>query len=80
MREVVRAYILIQNQVGVSDEVARGVAKIKGVASADVVTGPYDVIALAEAGSLDELGQLVVGKVQAIDGVTRTLTCPMMSL
>jgi DNA-binding Lrp family transcriptional regulator len=77
---VVRAYILIQNEVGASREVARDVSQIKGVASADAVTGPYDVIALAEAGNIDELARLVVGKVQAIAGVTRTLTCPVIRL
>jgi DNA-binding Lrp family transcriptional regulator len=79
-REGVKAYILIQNQVGASAEVARDVARIKGAISAEAVTGPYDVIALAEAGSLDELGRLVVGRVQAIEGVTRTLTCPVVRL
>ncbi|HEV8682444.1 MAG TPA: Lrp/AsnC ligand binding domain-containing protein [Actinomycetota bacterium] len=78
--EVVRAYILIQNQVGLSAGVARDVAQIKGVNSAEVVTGPYDVIAQAEAPNLDEVGRLVVGKVQAIEGVTRTLTCPVVRL
>jgi DNA-binding Lrp family transcriptional regulator len=76
--EVVRAYILIQSQVGASAEVARDVAQIKGVTSGEAVTGPYDVIALVEARNLDELGRLVVGKVQAIEGVTRTLTCPVV--
>ena len=47
---------------------------------ADDVTGPYDVIARAEAGTLDELGKMVVGKVQLIDGITRTLTCPVVHL
>jgi DNA-binding Lrp family transcriptional regulator len=75
-----RAYILIQNEVGASREVARDVSQIKGVTSADVVTGPYDVIAVAEAGNIDELGRLVVGKVQPIAGVTRTLTCPVIRL
>ncbi|HWO71362.1 MAG TPA: Lrp/AsnC ligand binding domain-containing protein, partial [Actinomycetota bacterium] len=44
----------------------------------EVVTGPYDVVVVAEARSLDELGKLVVSKVQAVDGVTRTLTCPVV--
>jgi DNA-binding Lrp family transcriptional regulator len=79
-REAIKAYILIQNEVGASREVARDVAQIKGVTSAEVVTGPYDVIVVAEAGSIDELGRLVVGKVQVIAGVTRTLTCPVIRL
>lgn len=78
--QMIRAYILIQNQMGASAEVARHAAQIRGVTSAEVVTGPYDVIAVAEAGDLEELGRLVVGKVQTIEGVTRTLTCPSLGL
>ena len=50
------------------------------VASADDVTGPYDVIARAEAETVDELGRMVVSKVQMIDGITRTLTCPVVNI
>jgi DNA-binding Lrp family transcriptional regulator len=75
-----RAYILIQNEAGTSAGVARAVAEAKGVTSADVVSGPYDVIALTEFSTLNELGRFVVSKIQAIDGVTRTLTCPVVRL
>jgi DNA-binding Lrp family transcriptional regulator len=44
------------------------------------VTGPYDVIVRAEAASVDELGQLVVAKVQAVPGITRTVTCPVVHI
>lgn len=73
---VITAYILVQAEVGKGASVGKEVAAITQVRSADVVTGPYDVIALAEAESIDELGRLVVAKIQAVDGVTRTLTCP----
>jgi hypothetical protein len=36
------------------------------------------VIARVEARNLDELGKLVVARVQAVDGITRTLTCPVV--
>ena len=74
------AYILIQTGVGGSLAAAKRVAGIEGVVSAEVVTGPYDVIVRAEARSLDELGRLVVAKIQAVPGVTRTLTCPVVHL
>jgi DNA-binding Lrp family transcriptional regulator len=74
------AYILIQTEVGMTGRVAAEIAGIKGVLSADGVTGPYDVIVRAEANSLDELGKLVVGRIQAVDGVTRTLTCPVVHM
>src|SRR3954469_17434630 len=77
---VVQAYILIQTDVGKAAEVARSIAQIKGVTLAEDVTGPYDVIVRAEARNVDELGKLVVSKVQNLDGITRTLTCPVAHL
>jgi DNA-binding Lrp family transcriptional regulator len=77
---VVNAYILIQTEVGKAAQVAKEVAAIKGVAAAEDVTGPYDVIVRAEARNVDELGKLVVAKIQAVEGITRTLTCPVVHL
>jgi DNA-binding Lrp family transcriptional regulator len=76
----VRAYVLIQTEVGKAADVANEIAALAGVVSADDVTGPYDVIATAEADSVDDLGKMVVSKVQMIDGITRTLTCPVVNL
>ena len=77
---VVQAYILIQTEVGKSANVASQIAQIKGVTLAEDVTGPYDVIVRAEARTVDELGKLVVDKVQGVEGITRTLTCPVVHL
>jgi DNA-binding Lrp family transcriptional regulator len=74
------AYVLIQTEVGKAAQVAEEVAKIDGVISAEDVTGPYDVIVRAEAGDVNDLGKMVVSKVQLIDGITRTLTCPVVNL
>ena len=75
---MITAYVLIQVQVGRSAEVGAGVARIEGVISADVVTGPYDIIAMAETASMDDLGKLVAARIQAVGGLTRTLTCPII--
>ena len=77
---MVHAYILIQTEVGKAAAVAKEVSEISGVAEAEDVTGPYDVIVRAEAASMDDLGKMVVSKVQLIDGITRTLTCPVVNL
>lgn len=77
---MVEAYVLIQAEVGRSAEVADAVRKIPGVRFADVVTGPYDVVVRAEAAEIDGLGELIVVNVQAVVGVTRTLTCPVLHL
>jgi DNA-binding Lrp family transcriptional regulator len=76
----VSAYILIQTEVGKAAAVAEQIGGLAGVTSAEDVTGPYDVIVRAEADSVDELGKLVVANVQSVEGITRTLTCPVVHL
>jgi len=75
---VVQAYILIQTEVGRSSDVSSEVRQIAGVTLAEDVTGPYDVIARVEATTVDELGQLVLSRIQDIKGITRTLTCTVV--
>jgi DNA-binding Lrp family transcriptional regulator len=77
---VLSAYVLIQTEVGAAVRVARAVSELDGVERAEDVFGPYDVIARIQARSLDQLGRLVVARIQAVDGVTRTLTCPVVRL
>ena len=74
----VNAYILIQTVVSAA-QVATEIREISGVQSADDVSGPYDVIARVSAPDMDTLGQLVVSKIQAVEGITRTLTCPVVT-
>lgn len=76
----VAAYILIQTELGEAATVARASAEVPGVITAEDVTGPYDVIVKAEAADVDELGKLVVSRIQAVPGITRTLTCPVVNL
>jgi DNA-binding Lrp family transcriptional regulator len=78
--EMVQAYILIQTEVGKAAAVAKEVRAIGGVTEAEDVTGPYDVIVRAEAKNMDELGKLVVAQIQGVEGITRTLTCPVVHL
>jgi DNA-binding Lrp family transcriptional regulator len=74
----VEAFIFLQVQVGTDGRVAREVGELAGVVSVDVVTGPHDIVVRAEADSIHELGKRVLRPIQEIDGVTRTLTCPLM--
>ena len=76
----IQAYILIQTEVGKAGAVTKAVTAIAGVTIAEGVTGPYDVIMRAEAANMDELGKTVLSKIQAIPGITRTLTCPVTNL
>ncbi|MGW3045301.1 Lrp/AsnC family transcriptional regulator [Kitasatospora sp. NPDC001159] len=77
---MVQAYILIQTEVGKASAVADTIGKIPGVLTAEDVTGPYDVIVKAQAETVDDLGRMVVANVQKVEGITRTLTCPVVHL
>lgn len=77
---VVQAYILIQTDVGRAASVATAIADIPGVLQAVDVTGPYDVIARVEAADVDELGKLVIARIQDVPGITRTLTCTVVHM
>ena len=77
---MIEAYVLIQTDIGKPPQVAAEVREIHGVVTAVVVAGPYDAIARVGADDVDSLGRLVVTKIQAVEGVTRTLTCPVVHL
>lgn len=77
---MVQAYLLVQTQVGRSSTVARAITELDGVLSADDVTGPYDVIARIEAPTVDDLGRLVIARIQEVPHITRTTTCTIVHL
>lgn len=74
----VEAYVLVQTEVGRSEEVTAAIRSISGVTHADGVTGPYDVIVRSTATDMMALGRLIRA-VQEVDGITRTVTCPVMA-
>jgi len=76
----VSAYVLIQIEMGKAGNVAGSIREIDGVDSAEIATGPNDIIARASADTMDDLGRMVVGKIEMVDGITRTLTCPVINL
>jgi len=76
----VSAYVLIQTDAGKASIVAREVGALDGVSSADGVAGPYDVIARADADTVNDLGRFVVSRIQMVKGVRRPLTCPIVEL
>jgi DNA-binding Lrp family transcriptional regulator len=72
------AYVLILTEVGKVAHVAQALRDLDAVQVAEDITGPYDVIARVQAPGLDQLGRLVASRIQAVDGVTRTLTCTVI--
>ena len=79
MAQTVEAYILVQASVN-SSSVAREIQQIDGVERAEDLSGPYDVIVKVSAPDMDSLGKMVVAKIQSVEGITRTLTCPIVQL
>lgn len=76
----VQAYILVQTEMGAAASVRSTIAALPGIVTAEDVTGPYDIIVRAEAAGMDEFGREVLGAIQQISGITRTLTCPVVHL
>jgi DNA-binding Lrp family transcriptional regulator len=77
---MVSAYILIKVNPGTASNAVQAISSIEGVKSAHAVTGPYDIIALAEATDFNSLGDLVVAKIQKTVGINRTLSCIIVEL
>jgi DNA-binding Lrp family transcriptional regulator len=75
MADMAKAFILIETVVGRTKEVVAGLSGLEGVKSVDTVTGPYDVIAIIEADSLNEIGDIVTQKIHPVVGISRTVTC-----
>lgn len=70
-----KAYVLIETTVGRNRDVIAALKELKGVTWVDLVTGPFDVVAVVEAASLAEVGDLVTARIHPIHGITRTVTC-----
>lgn len=78
---MIEAWVLVQTEPGArAAEASEQIRGLPGVVSADDVSGPYDVIVRVSVEDLDTLGDLVVGRIQQVEGVSRTLTCPVVHL
>lgn len=70
-----RAYVLIETQVGKTKQVVEAIRKLPGVTSVEAITGPYDAVAVLQAETLNDIGELIVSKVHTAVGISRTVTC-----
>lgn len=75
-----KAFILIETAVDKARHVVKALSQVEGVKSVDLVTGPYDIIAVVEAAHLNAIGNLVTGGIHPIAGITRTVTCLAVEL
>lgn len=76
---MIKAYVLVQTEVGCSGEIATLLRAMDEVKLADEVTGPYDVVAMVEAPDVHALGGLLTRQIQKVKGVARTVTCTVHS-
>ncbi len=71
-----KAFVLIETMPGRSKDVVSTIKNVgKGIKSVDIVTGPYDIIAVIEAENLNDIGDLVTSKIHPLPGISRTVTC-----
>ncbi len=73
------AYVLITCRPGFIFSVREHLSKQEWVKAVHAVTGPHDVIAFVSAVDADALASLVVTDIQSVEGVSRTLTCFVIS-
>ncbi len=70
-----KAFVLIETLVGRNKEVVDALRQLEGLKSVDTVTGPYDIIAIIEGETLNDIGDLVTSKIHPVAGISRTVTC-----
>jgi DNA-binding Lrp family transcriptional regulator len=73
-----KAYVLIETTVGRNRDVIAALKRLHGISNVELVTGPFDLIAVIETESLADVGDVVTAKIHPIPGITRTVTCLVM--
>jgi hypothetical protein len=73
-----RAYVLIKTRVGETSTVRNKLTQNENIRIADVIIGPYDILALVEAEDLNAIGTVVMRFVHEVGGVENTITCPVI--
>jgi DNA-binding Lrp family transcriptional regulator len=74
----VQAYILMQVQTGRAQALKKELAIFPWVLRVDRIMGPFDIIVLVEAESNRDIGETILRDLQSLNGVKRTLTCPII--
>jgi len=77
---MIQAYVLINTKIGKTEEVAKLLKSMPEVKHLDVIMGPYDIISLLETDSHDSIANTVMHKMQTIDAINHTMTCPVVKV
>ena len=66
-----KAYLLVETAVGKTRDVAGTLRELEGITSVDVVTGPYDIIAVIGGNDMAIVGNIDTEKIHTVPGVVR---------
>lgn len=69
-----KAFVFLNVEPGQSPEVLKELIHVSGVSACFIVLGIYDVVAVVESSSVDELKAVVQEKIRRIDYVRATMT------
>lgn len=71
---MIKAYVLLTTEIGKGDDVFEALSRIDGVREVNAVAGTYDIVCVLEAADAREIGRIVMGPIQRVDGVMSTIT------
>lgn len=74
----VMAYVFVSfsNEGGLSQrKLAEEISRMPGIYEVSVISGGWDMLLKVRAGSVEEIGKLVVDRLRAMKGIEKTETC-----
>ena len=71
---MITGYVFINTEKGRTLDVVTKVGNIKGVKTACVITGTFDIVATFEVEDIKDVGEMVARGIDGIDGVSLTQT------
>ncbi len=74
----IRAYVLINTQIGQTQKVAEELKKISEVKKIDIIMGPYDIIIEIEVPTYEDISEILLNRLQNIPAINHTMTCPVV--
>lgn len=82
MREVIpmkRAFVLINTSLGTEDVLQSELRKVEGIVGVYQVYGVYDMVAVIEAESEEQLKDIVFSRIRSLKYLRSTLTLNVVS-
>ncbi len=74
MADTVQAYVLMEIEIGKTDDVVEHLRKIPQATKIAVTTGGYDIVVLLEVANLEELYDITVHHIHTAPGIKETQT------